>query len=466
MLGNKKEKNTAAADNALLIELMDKAIAGDFSQLDTSLFHDSQVAEKYNEVLKSFVRLNNNFVMRLNDSMRLIGDSSCVKEMIEELNTQATAVNDMAETSQALGASIQNIQSAVSTIQEKTHTVMEDAHSCVDEMNSSIEIVDASVSNVLRINEQIEDFQEKAAQINEIIDMVKKVANKSGLLALNASIEAARAGEAGRGFAVVANQVKELSANTTQSAEAAIAYVQELMTGISALVESINTTATQLTDGNASIHRSLESMEHISSSMNLVSSEIDHIYGEVNTQSELADTFMTSINSMASSYNDLSRGCVSTGTHMYKISRIIDNLRSDIARRRAILHTQDWLVVYELDHLIFTWRLYNNLADFEHLKVEQLNNPTTCKFGKWAGALTDTRITGSDAFRRAFKYHNDVHTHGVNSWYAKEDNNREEAFRHFQLAYDAYQQFVIGLKDLKEVIAATGDTEFSKIEPI
>ena len=151
---------------------------------------------------------------------------------------------------------------------------------------------------------------------------------------------------------------------------------------------------------------------------------------------------------------------------MYKISRIIDNLRSDIARRRAILHTQDWLVVYELDHLIFTWRLYNNLADFEHLKVEQLNNPTGCKFGKWAGALTDTRITGSDAFRRTFKYHNDIHTHGVNSWYAKEDNNREEAFRHFQLAYDAYQQFVIGLKDLKEVIAATGDTELSKIEPI
>lgn len=466
MLGRKNEKNTSAADNALLIELMDKAIAGDFSQLDTSLFHDSQVAEKYNEVLKSFVNLNNNFVMRLNDSMRLIGDSSCVKEMIEELNLQTTAISDMSGSSQELGSSVQNIQNAVYTIQEKTHTVMEDAHSCVDEMNASIEIVDASVASVLQINDQIEDFQAKAAQINEIIDMVKKVATKSGLLALNASIEAARAGEAGRGFAVVANQVKDLSANTTQSAEAAMAYVQELMTGIAALVDSITSTAAQLTDGNTRIHRSLESMEHISTSMNLVSSEIDHIYGEINTQSALTQSFVASIDSVATSYEDLSKGCVSTGTHMYKISRIIDNLRSDVARRRAILHTQDWLVVYELDHLIFTWRLYNNLADFEHLRVEQLNNPTGCKFGKWAGALTDMRITGSEAFRRAFKYHNDVHTHGVNSWYAKEDNNREEAFKQFQLAYDAYQQFVVALKDLKNVVAATGDTEFSKIEAI
>ncbi|MDE6015318.1 MAG: CZB domain-containing protein [Acetatifactor sp.] len=462
----KKEKAVPVADSTLLIEWMDKAIAGDFSPVDLSQFQDPQLAAKYNQVLGSFVQLNNNFVMRLNDSMTLIGDSSCVKDMIEQLNSQTTAINDMQGSSQELGTSVQNIQDAVYTIQEKTHTVKEDADSCVVDMNASIRTVDASVASVLQINDQIADFQAKAAKINEIIDIVKKVASKSGLLALNASIEAARAGEAGKGFAVVANQVKELSANTTQSAEDAMTYVRELLDGISSLAESINSTAEQLASGNTSIHHSLESLEHMNENMKLVSSEIDHIYSEINTQSALTEAFVASIDTIAASYEDLSNGCVGTGAHMYKISRLIDNLRSDVARRRAKLYTQDWITVYEIDHLIFTWRVYNNLADFESLRLDQLNNPKGCKFGKWVGSQTDPRITGSSAFKQAVKYHDELHAHGVDSWHAKNEGHREEAFRHFQLGYDTYPKFVAALKELKKVIASTGDTNFSKIEEI
>lgn len=466
MFGKAKASTASSTDNALLIELMDKAIAGDFSEIDTAQFQDPSVAAKYNEVLASFIQLNNNFVMRLNDSMTLIGDSSCVKDMIEQVNSQTTAINDMQGSSQELGTSIQNIQDAVYTIQEKTHTVEEDADSCVEAMNSSIRIIDDSVASVLKINEQVADFQAKAAKINEIIDMVKKVANKSGLLALNASIEAARAGEAGKGFAVVANQVKDLSANTTKSAEDVMSYVHELLTGISSLVESINATAAQLTSGNESIHHSLESLQHMNESMKLVSSEIDHIYSEINTQSALTESFVASIDTIATSYEDLSNGCVGTGAHMYKISRLIDNLRSDVARRRAKLYPQDWITVYEIDHLIFTWRIYNNLADFETLKLEQLNNPKGCKFGKWVASQTDPRITGSSAFRQAVKYHEELHEHAVNSWYAKRDGNRELAFKHFQAAYATYSKFVTAIRDIKGIIASTGDTRVSKIEAI
>ena len=65
----------------------------------------------------------------------------------------------------------------------------------------------------------------------------------------------ARAGEAGRGFAVVANQIKDLSSNTTSSAEDVVKYVAELMEGISSISDAVNSTTRQLQEGNESVHK-------------------------------------------------------------------------------------------------------------------------------------------------------------------------------------------------------------------
>lgn len=459
----KKNTNTYEKDYAMLMDCIDKTIAGDFSFVDTSAFYDTALAEKWNMLLDSVLKTNNQFVMRLNDSMTRIGDSSCVKEMIEQVNSQTTSINDMRGSSQDLGNSIQNIQNAVQNIQENSHNVMATSHRCVNDMNTSIHIVNESSMKISNINEQVTDFKEKAVKINEIIDMVKKIAKKSGLLALNASIEAARAGEAGRGFAVVANQIKDLSASTTASAEDVVKYVNELMEGISSLSESINITTGQLKEGNTNVHKSVQDINDMNGQLNAIIKEIDSIYEEINNQSALTQSFVASIDSIAESYHTLSEECVTTGAHLYRISRDIDKARSNMARNNSSLSTLDWLTVFEVDHLIFTWRVYNNLADFEKLKIEQLNNPKGCKFGKWVTTQTDSRITGSKEFIQVVKDHEEIHKYACDSWYAKDSGNREEALRQFNFAYDAYNRFTKSLAGLRQVIKNTGDDEVTVI---
>lgn len=463
MLINKKNKTVTDNDKQLMMQAFDKLIEGDFSPIDTAPFTDAEYAEKFNRVIHTFLNANNNFVMRLNESMLSIGDNTIVKRMLDQVTAQNVSIQNMSDSSRNLQESLSKISDEAEHIKETAHAAVEISQTSIEHMNETINAVESSVAEVNSINDKAAFFHDKVMEISSIIDIIKKISNQSSMLALNASIEAARAGESGKGFAVVANQMTELSKNTSQSAETIVQYVGELRSSIDDLISLVDSTTAHLGEGNEMMQQSVKDFNTMTEQMGLINESINNIYGSVNTQTEATDLFVKSMGGIVDSYASLGEDCMNTGKHMHKINRYIDTTRSDMARGFSQLTTQDWLRVFQIDHLIFTWRVYSNLVHFEHLKITQLNNPKGCKLGKWITAQTDTRITDSHEFKDVVKYHDDIHKYGCESWYAAEDDNTPLAMENFNKALESYKLFSDAMDRFKKHMRTIGYAEATEI---
>ncbi|MDY4741799.1 MAG: methyl-accepting chemotaxis protein [Lachnospira sp.] len=465
----KKKVATASGNNDLqiLLDVFDKIISGEISHTgdspaDAMLFSDPAVADKFNTVVETYKRFNNNFVMRLNEAMVSIGDNSYVKNMMDEVQSQAQAIGTMGEAGHNLEESINHITSTMADIKDNTHEMLATTQNSTANMNESIKVVNESSAKIADINRQVQEFQDKIHKIGEIVDIVKKVASQSNLLALNASIEAARAGEAGKGFAVVADQVRQLSSSTAESADNIVNYVRELNEDIGKLAASMDETTLKLSEGNEKVEASLSDIERMNRQMVSINDSVTGIFADIDTQSSITTEFAKQVDSIAASYDKLSDNCMATGIHIYKIGRYIDTARSDMFRSFSNVTVQDMLRVFEIDHFILMWRVYNNAAGFEQLKITQLNNPESCKLGKWIGAQTDPQITGSRQFKELDAAHRQVHKHACDSWYAKDSGNVELAMEHFQKCYDAYGVYkdkIVAFKEYMRTIGFTDETE-------
>jgi hypothetical protein len=90
---------------------------------------------------------------------------------------------------------------------------------------------------IARTNAQTTLLHQKGEEINQIVQVITDVADRTNLLALNAAIEAAHAGEIGKGFAVVAEEVRTLSENTKDAAASIAATIESFGEATSRMIK-------------------------------------------------------------------------------------------------------------------------------------------------------------------------------------------------------------------------------------
>ncbi len=149
-----------------------------------------------------------------------------LSEALHEVEENAARIQDK---SQYISADVAQISSDSGAMNTYSTEMKERAFRMEKHARETRDVVSKKVAEVLAgLGTAIENSN-SIKEVNLLTEEILNIANKTNLLALNASIEAARAGEAGKGFAVVAGQIGDL-ANSSEDAANRIQTVNTVVT--------------------------------------------------------------------------------------------------------------------------------------------------------------------------------------------------------------------------------------------
>jgi methyl-accepting chemotaxis protein len=210
--------------------------------------------------------------------------SRIVSEVRAGTDTIATSSGEIAAGNQDLSSRTEeqasSLEETASSMEELTSTVKQNAENARQGNQLAVTASDIAAKGgevVSQVVHTMEDINQSANKIVDIISVIDGIAFQTNILALNAAVEAARAGEQGRGFAVVASEVRSLAQRSASAAkeikELIGNSVEKVNTG-SALVEQAGNTMNEVV---ASVKRVTDIMAEITAASHEQSAGIEQV---------------------------------------------------------------------------------------------------------------------------------------------------------------------------------------------
>ncbi len=174
-------------------------------------------------------------------------ERAVVDATMAELSAAAEAMNKIAEVAQSCNE-------IATQATRSTQTALATVTSTVDGMGEIRETIHETEKRIKRLGE-------RSQEISSIVDIINNIAERTHVLALNASMQAAAAGEAGRGFSVVADEVQRLAESSRNATSQISALVKNIQLETNDTIATMDRTIQQVIEGSRLAERAGEQMK-------------------------------------------------------------------------------------------------------------------------------------------------------------------------------------------------------------
>jgi len=258
------------------------------------------------KALKEFLELISDFIINSKSSAErnkasILRLKKSFENIIAEILKQNKIIDNTYKNAGVLSDKIVNQHQNLEKIKEFMNNTYDVLNKTITTFEETIQDIQKNAEYENELATKLQTLSNEAQNINDILKVIKEIADQTNLLALNAAIEAARAGEHGRGFAVVADEVRNLAEKTQKS-------LTEIESTVNIVVQEVIDTSSQ--------------MEESSAHINDLSSKTSQLQEEINLISTKMNESIDSVNSFAQELNEIVKNMKEFMEEMKKVENI------------------------------------------------------------------------------------------------------------------------------------------------
>jgi methyl-accepting chemotaxis protein len=228
-----------------------------------------------------------------------------VKRQAESVNATAAAERSDVERASENLANANKVMTQVAELAAASNRAAEQATSstvtALASVNETVRGMEGIRESIAEAEKRIKRLGERSQEITGIVNLINTIAERTHVLALNASMQAAAAGDAGRGFAVVAEEVQRLAESSRQATQQIAQLVNNIQIETADTINTVNKTISQVVSGSELAAKSGQQMRETQQSTASLVELVKRITSSAQVQMKIATELRNRVHQIGAS---------------------------------------------------------------------------------------------------------------------------------------------------------------------
>ncbi len=248
--------------------------------------------------------------------------------------SQSGQIVDTSAAVDEIALSIQQVSENATSAAGVADLALSAARQGADAVSRTVDGMNGIRVQVQESAKRIKRLGESSQEIGEIVQLIGDIADRTSILALNASIQAAMAGEAGRGFAVVAEEVERLAVRSADATKRIGSLIRTVQSETHEAVRAMEDTTREVVSGSGLANAAGQALGEIQSVSGRLAELIQSISMAAKQQARGSDSVAKAMGDISENTQQTAAGTKQVAVSIKNLAELADNLRESVAAFR------------------------------------------------------------------------------------------------------------------------------------